>query len=392
MTPDNKTGTDATPTDTKVDPVVEKLKPLGVSGDVIGKIKSDLGVEKVEDLAELTEADLVSVGMAKIPARKVVAALKPAAAALSSTVSTVNFDDVLPIVPPTASWLLALKAGGISKVDQSTVIGAVRAALASRCGLYEVPDLLVTAMEKFTDETEEQLGSEFFKLRKQLTRRSYAEIFEAIDGLDGSFVTEARKKQLFARIDQSLWPAIINFYKQLRSWQEAWMQGAANPGLMMATLMSTFSGDRGVMPPGMMAPPDTGTLRDSADALADAINKVFRGTGVQIASALAYDANRIVETLANPQLPAMIGAVNRDQMLKKLGVAVPATYPRMEQNLTRFVLGILQVKDQPAGNEELRYFGALFMLGSQIPWDQLGVDSSGRLHGVGSGRRSSDPL
>jgi len=34
----------------------------------------------------------------------------------------------------------------------------------------------------------EQVDTEFFKLRKMLTRRSYAEIFEAIDGLDGNYV------------------------------------------------------------------------------------------------------------------------------------------------------------------------------------------------------------
>jgi len=67
-----------------------------------------------------------------------------------------------------------------------------------------------------------------------------------------------------------------------------------------------------------------------------------------------------------------------------LGVAVSATYPRLETNLTRFVLAVMQAKDQPAGNEELQYFGALFMLGSQIPWDQLGGNKSGdRLTGIG---------
>ena len=65
------------------------------------------------------------------------------------------------------------------------------------------------------------------------------------------------------------------------------------------------------MPPGIMQPPDTGVLRDHASAVADAVNKVFAGTGVQIAAALAYDANRIKETLSNPRLPTLIGAVKK---------------------------------------------------------------------------------
>ena len=149
------------------------------------------------------------------------------------------------------------------------------------------------------------------------------------------------------------------------------MQGAGNPALMMSALMAASGGGGMALPPGMMQPPDTGILRDNADAVADAVNRVFAGTGVQIAAALAYDASKIKGTLENLRLPALTGAANRDQMLKQLGVAVSATYPRLETNLTRFVLAVMRAKDQPSGNEELQYFGALFMLGSQIPGTSL---------------------
>jgi len=371
------------------DATLNKMKSLGVAEETIEKIKTDLGVETENDLGSLTEADLIGIGMKKIPARKLVVALAPVVAeavvpAAASAMNTVSFDDVLPGVPSDASWLDALRTGGVLKVDQSTVISAIRAALAYRAGLFTIPEALVKKMEAFADTNEEQVDPEFFKLRKQLSRRTYAEIFEAIEGLDGNYVTDARKKQLFQRIDQNLWPSIISFHEQLKSWQEAWVQGAANPMIMMGAFMAA-SGGTGAMPPGMMQPPDTGVLRDHADAVADAVNKVFAGTGVQIAAALAYDATKIKETLLNQRLPSLIGAANRDQMLRQLGVAVSATYPRLEQNLTRFVLSIMQAKDQPAGNEELRYFGTLFMLGSQIPWDQLGeTNRNGKISGIGT--------
>jgi hypothetical protein len=369
-----------------------KLHELGVSAEVIERLKTVQGVEKEADLADLTEADLIEAGMKKIPARNLLKALKPASAAseaAASMVGTVSFDAVLPPVPSDSSWLEALRTGGVLKVDQSTVISAVRATLAHKVGLFSIPEMLVTKMEAFADGIDEQVDPEFFKIRRQLTRRNYAEIFEAIPGLDGSYVTEPRKKQLFQRVDQHLWPAISEFYKQLKSWQEAWMQGA-NPMVMMSAFFAASGGLGAAMPPGLMQPPDTGVIRDHADAVADASNKVFAGVGVQIAAALGFEANKIKETLTNSRLPAMMGAANRDQMLRQLGVAVSATYPRMEQNLTQFVLGIMQVKDQPAGKDELRYFGALFMLGSQIPWDQLG-DGSGRdakLSGIGKGRNN----
>lgn len=365
--------------------VQEKLLGLGVEETLITKIKDEFGVEKVEDLASLTEADLTRVGMKLIPARKLVAALTPlapVATAPTGAISAMSFD-VLPTVPSDASWLESLKAGGVLKVDQSTVISAIRAALAHRAGLYTIPDSLSKLMEKFADANEDQVDPEFYKIRKQMTRRSYAEIFAAIEGFDGTYVTEARKQLLFERIDKHLWPAIIEFYAQLKSWQEAWMQGSANPAMMMNAFF-TMAGGGGVMPPGMLQPPDTGVLRDQADALADAVNRVFAGTGVQISAALAYDASKIKETLENPRLPALIGVANREQMLRQMGVAVSATYPRMETNLTRFVLSVLQAKDQPAGNEELQFFGSLFMLGSQIPWDQLGGT---RPTGIGGGRK-----
>ena len=106
--------------------------------------------------------------------------------------------------------------------------------------------------------------------------------------------------------------------------------------------------------------------------------------------------------LRNPKIPMLCGLATRDLLLKQLKVDVPATYPRMEQNLSRFTLGILQVGNVAAGNEELQYFGTLFMLGQQIPWSEIDVITaagrpkkrSRRPRSIGEGRSSgySDPF
>ena len=376
--------TDSAPSSS--DPLADKIMQAGGNADTVTSIKETLGVTSVEDLALLTEADLVSHGILPVPARKLLASMKVAPASPDTTALGAAALDILPMVPDDGSWLEALRTGGVLKVDQSTVISAIRAALANRVGLYDVPMKLAEAMEVFADTNEEQVDPVFFKLRKQLTRRSYAEVFEAIDGLDGSFVTDSRKKQLFTRIDDHLWPAISAFYGQLRAWQEQWMQQGANPAMLISALATMGGGGIG-LPPGMMQPPETSALRDYADAVNDAINRVFAGTGVQIASALAYDATQIKKTLEDPRLPALIGATNRENMLKQLGVAVNSTYPRLETNLTRFVLGCMQAKDQPAGNEELLYFGSLYQLGSQIPLDELGGRSHSGVTGIGGRTR-----
>lgn len=349
-----------------------QLIELGLKEDQVQKL-ADEGVVTIEDLKLFSEQDIKEkTGAGLVTVRKIVATLSPKIEN-PVTATAMSFGaDVLPEIPSEESWLIALRAGGVLKVEQSTVISAIRAALADKVYLYDLPSKIVKAMESFADANAEPVpAKEFFAIRKQLTRKSYAEIFEAIDGLDGSFVTDARKNAFLKKVDELLWPAIVSFYNQLKAWVDAWQQGASNPGMMMNIMATVMAG--GKVPAGMIsAPPETGTLRDEADALNDGINKVFSGTGAQIAAALAYEASSIKKMLENTQLPSMIGVANREQMLRTLKADVPATYPRLETNLSKFVLGVLKVKDIADGDEALQYFTSLHMLGAQIPWDKLG--------------------
>lgn len=367
------------------DELKTKLLGLSLSEEQVTKL-AGAGVAVEGDMALLSAAEVQSTtGCGLVIAKKVAAAFAPAPApAAPTTISADAMSMVLPSVPDDESWLKALRTGGVLKIEPSTAIAAVRATLAQKVGLFSIPALLSKEMEDYTDQTEEQVPPEYYRLRKMLTRTEYGDLFAAIDGMDGSYVTQSRKTELLGRIDKNLWPAILSFNEQLQAWQQAWMSGAANPMAMMAMM----AGGMSAMPPGMISPPDTGVLRDAAEAVNDQINRIFRGTGVQIAAALAYEANRIKDIIQHPSLPAMIGVPNRDQMLKKLGVSVPATYPRLEQNLSKFVLGIMSAGDQPAGEDELRYFGALFMLGSQIDWNQLNGQVSVKA-GLGRGPAAS---
>ncbi|HEY8885938.1 MAG TPA: hypothetical protein VIM31_00335 [Candidatus Microsaccharimonas sp.] len=367
---------DAVTEPVETDEVTTTLKEQGIGDDVIAKIKDELGVVTVDDLAVLNEADLMMAGLKPVQARKLLATFAPKA-----TVVDDETLDVLPASLDDASWLEALKTGGVLKVDQSTVISAIKVALAARVGMFDIPKKLVVAMEQFTEVTEEPIDPVYYKVRAQLTRRNYGELFSVIEGLDGNYVTDARKTELLARINTYLWPAITDYYSQLKSWYDTWLQGAANPALLIQALAGAKSGM--AMPSGAMQAPDTSSLRDHGDALNDAANKVFAGTGAQIASALAFDAMTIKKQLEDTRLPALIGAANRELMLKQLGIAVSATYPRLETNLTRFVLSALQAKDQPAGLEEYNYFQAMYLLGSQIDWSQIGASKDQGYTGIG---------
>lgn len=352
--------------------VGDKMKEYGADDATITKVIEEFGVESIGDLASLEVNDLLSAGMKLVKARKLVAEMQKTEAPAAPTVTptevraiTNNFDALLPALPTDDSWLNALKTGGILKVDDSSYIAAIRAALADRAGLYNVPDALAKAMEKFADETEEQVDPTFYSLRKLLTRRSYGDIFAAVDGLDGTFITESRRKEFLSRIRDNLWPAIADSYRAVDAWYQTYRASFADPSMLVAVL----SGGGPVA--GMTAAPDTAPLHDAGDTLVNSINRLFRGTGVQVAAALAYDANVIRKTMEDPRLPAMTGTKNRELMLKKIGTNVSSNYVRLEQNLVKYVLAFVK-HDTVTSDVEVNYFIALWQLGAQINWAELG--------------------
>ena len=358
---------------TGLDAVRTKLSEYGADEDVINKVINDLGVESIDDLSALEVADLTAVGMKLVKARKLItecsapapAPAQAVAVAENRTITQGQLETLLPPVPNDDSWLNSLKSGGILKVDESSYIAAIRAALADRAGLYDIPAALAREMERYADETEEQVDPTFFSLRKSLTKRSYTDIFAAIDGLDGSFITEGRRKEFLGRIRDALWPAIADSFRILDGWYQAYRAGFADPSMLIAALSGGLGAGAG-----MVTPPDTSQLHDAGDSLVNSINRVFRGTGVQVAAAMAYDASTIRTTLEQPGLPAMIGAKNREMMLKKINANVSSNYVRLEQNLVKYVLGFVK-HDAVTSDVEVQYFAALWQLGTQINWNDL---------------------
>jgi hypothetical protein len=230
-------------------------------------------------------------------------------------------------------------------------------------------------METFAETQEEPCGPEYYKLRKMVTRRSYAEIFAALE-IDGASITQEKKNLLLKKLESYLWIAVSGFNQQLNAWVTTWQQGMSNPGMMMTAMATMMAGGGGVgLPAGMMQPPLTNALRTSAEGVVDKINRVFAGTGMVVARALAYDASNIKQVLENPNLPTQIGVTNREQMLKTLGVNVSSDYVLLEQNLTRYALAVMDFSTptKVPSDREVAYLSALWNLGNAIPWDQLSV-------------------
>lgn len=360
------------------DEVVAKLGTFGVSEAEAVKLKDELGVETLDDLGLLTEAHLISIGYKPIPARRLAAALQPPVPeATANQANAAVIASILPQVPDYASLLDQLRSGGVLKVDRSTVTGLVQAWAASRAGLFDITEKLAAEIKAYAERNDEPVDpTVYYRLKNQLTRTRYGDLFAAIEGFDGRSVTAAAKKDLMAKVDQKLWPAVRAFQDRLSGWHDSWWAGANNPLALQNTLLAIGGAGRpGVMPSTGQAP-DTGGLHDEADRVNDAANRIFAGEGVQIAAAVTFEATKVREVLADPSLPARIGAANHEQMLKQLGVTVSAADPRFERDLVQYVLAILQVKNLGGGSDnELLYFDTLWQLGNQINWNQLGGDS-----------------
>lgn len=367
-----------------VDEIVNALTPLvGAPGDT--------ALEVLSDPTALSDDDLKGVLVPAIPLgvfRKHLSKLRgPAPISVGADETRGPSFDILPTVPDDVSFLEMLKVGGVLKVGIAEVISAVKAAIANRLGLFELPGIIKDKMEEFAETQDEPVGEDYFKLQRLVVSRSYAEVLGAL-GIEGSFMSEGKKRNFFAKLEANLWGALRGFNTQLAQWQEAWMANAGNPGALMAVMLSGQLGKGGVMPPGMLQPPETAGLHDEAEAVINSINKVFAGVGIPVARALAYDATRIKAVLENAALPASVGATNRDQMLKSLGLAVGADFIRLERNVTRFTLAIMEFPKVTVPNEEYAYLGALMQLGATIPWDK--IPESGVTSGpAGLGRRGS---
>lgn len=281
--------------------------------------------------------------------------------------------DVLPQVPDDVSFIEALKTGGILKVGSTEVISAMKAAIAASLGLYSLPEIIQQKMEAYAEEQENPVGSEYFELQKLVTSRSYGDVLSVM-GISGNFMSESRKKAFLIKLNTNLWTVIKDFYDHLINWKESWSTGAGDPSAILAMFVMGRSGQN-IMPPDMLQPPDTSGLRDEAEAVINKINKIFAGVGIPVARALAYDATRIRNLLEQPTLPAAVGTTNKDQMLKTLGVSVGADYVRLEYNITRFVLSIMELPKIGAGDEELLFISAMFKLGLGIPWNKISAIS-----------------
>lgn len=356
---------------------------------LVGEPSED-GLETLSDAESCPDEDLLEVlADLKIPKarlRKALSLLRgpavkvetaPAATAPAPGFST----DILPRVPDDESFVAALRAGGKlnDRLDPYTIISAIKTALAAKVGLYDLPKILLEGMAEYAESICEPCPDAYYEVEKLVHSARYADVLGVASG---RVVSERNKNLLLSRLDEHLWSGLRSFQQQLAAWREAWMAGSANPNIVFAAMAASMGG--GVMPPGMMQPPDASPVRNAAEAMNDVLNKVFSGVGIPVARAMAYEAQRVKKLLSDPRLPASIGAPNKEQMLRKLGTTVTADYEQLERGVAGYALGVMELPKVAAGQPELTYLSVLLQLGMTIQW--------GKLTGKPDGKKASGPF
>ncbi len=358
----------------------EKLKSLGLKPAEIAKLKKE-GASSDEDMEGLTAAEIKEAsGCGIVTAKKVCAAFQAAeeiateaeaekVSEKAATAMQASFE-MLPEVPDNTTFTGMLKIGGELKVGKTEVISAIRASLADKVGLYGLLDLLLGRMKVWAKEQGIPCTKDFYDLQKFKTRRNYSDIFAALE-ITSASVTQSSKKELLESFNAAIWPALLSFQKKITSWEENWASTLNTSTMMnMGMVFMGGAGKSGPMPAGMTNIPDSSVLVVAAEAIMDVINRTFAADGIVIARALASDANQVKDALSNPNLPGQIGATTYEQMIKQLNAQVPADYPTLETNTTKYALSLMEFSEVSLEKRPY-YVNEMFQLGNNIPWDTL---------------------
>lgn len=317
----------------------------------LGDTVNDAAVANLGDADITPDADLLAAltgaGVAKATARAAIKGIRnapvvtPVAPAAGETGARGGVSLLISVGDDT-SILDLLRVGGVAKMTAEDLVAAVRAAYTRAVGVDQIIPTLLRRMKEHAESLDEPLGPTYFKLLKASRRRQYADVLAAFDGAISS-VPEDEKEKFLNKVD-TLWPKLAAFQAQLDAYRQLHKDESADVGNIVAAIRGgTAAVDY----------PDVTPVIAAARGVIDAFNRVFGGMGIPAARALAKDITDEAELLRNPELPGTIGAGSFEEMVKKLGLGVPADARQIEVNIATFVLNLLKLPDQTSSQQPL---------------------------------------
>lgn len=323
------------------------------------------GVSDVRSASLVREEEWAQWGVPRIRARELVATL--AAWSRTPPVERPTAGALLADVPDDRSLLALLQKGSLDTIDANDLAAAARVAFMHRHGLGDLEARIATRIEARALELERPCPPIYFELERVLVQREHAGVLGALD-LPGTFVTERRQRELLARMP-AMWRAIQNFDRALSAWDDEWRARASHPHAMLASLASVIHTPGAPLPSVTDAPPQETVLSAAREAMS-AIRRTLAGTGLVVARALAERAALLLGLLRDERLLEATGAVDRDDLLRRLNVSVAAGVAQEEQAAVQYLLTLARVGEYDA-TQRVFTLVALRDLGRRMPWEAL---------------------
>lgn len=221
------------------------------------------------------------------------------------------------------------------QVSSAEVIAALRVASAANLGLFGA----MSKIRQFVEAELESRGTpatpDVIEIFQEVESERYAEAARAL-GLRGASISDANASKMTTRITTILVPAVSAFAETAVaiSRTAADLQGPT----ALALLARSLSPATASMPlPMMTQAPDLQPLRDAAERVVEAANATFAGLtardNVRRMVARATTVNGWINN--RHELWAAAGVSSRDELLKKVGISIPADERRRSSTMAK---------------------------------------------------------
>jgi hypothetical protein len=347
------------------------LPDPGQVDTILAKAAAD-GVTDAGAAALVKEEEWHAWGVPRIRARELAQALQGSAGGVSAQLGAAAAlpaaaAPLLAQVPADGALLRLFREDTTLQVTPEDLASAARLSLAQRWGIEALEERVAARIEAWALEQEKPCPPLFYELEREIARSRHAGVLAAMD-LPGTFVTEARQRALLSRL-LDLWRGLQAFDQALTEWNGQWTARARHPHNFLQSLAQVIHQPQALAQAQADAP-DAGPVLDAHQRLLRTLHRVYAGAGVVVARSLGEQLTRWTRLLQDPRLQPAIGAQDRDDMLRRLGVQIPAEAPRSEEAAIQYLLSAAGLADVPADRLPATLL-ALHELSARVPWTVL---------------------
>lgn len=306
------------------------------------------------------------------------AMLRPVVETASATPKATFTASVLPDIQPQESFIETIEQTAKFNFGNDTLQGAIQIFFAHDAKFFKIPADLEKMLLVFSETLEEAVPDEWYTAYDLVTSQKYGDL--KVPGGARKYVTTEARNEFFTSINSIFWKAMYEFNVPLLAWKETYRDS-----LIEDNLMSLGGGASNQL----SVTPDIGPLRAAAKSFAKKMNKLFKGTRIVTVRALTIEAENIQKLLKNKDLPTLVGAGNRQQMMQRLDIDVADDLKVIQNACIQYALGVLHLENIKP-HEELMYVRDMIQIERSIPWANYveGNHSSAGNSGYGLGDKN----